>query len=149
MPNARIALARGLVDGVNTKFYAPVPYVPRSTAYILNGRFHAYGNASFGVTYSESDPDSGEITVDVAPEPGDVVQIFFSDRYVQPETPVIKATVSSGSPRIAGSLRAPAADKITGAPQPRLVGTIRGTKTSRLAGTPRAARIRGVIKETC
>ena len=40
MPNTRIVVAQGAIDGANTIFATGEPYVPGSTAYILNGRIH-------------------------------------------------------------------------------------------------------------
>lgn len=83
MPIARIVLASGAIDGTNTVFSTGgFPYVPGSTAYILNGRIHSQsiaGGADYDYGFTESNPGAGEITVDNAPLVGDVVQIFFWD----------------------------------------------------------------------
>jgi hypothetical protein len=109
MPNAQVRLAIGPIDGTNVVFYTPVPYVPSSTAYIINGRtysslaprgsFNPYG-------YFESNPDVGQITLDFPPQPGDVVQILFSDRQPSPTPPQVQisgsVSVNSG---IVGTVR--------------------------------------------
>lgn len=106
MGTSRIVVAQGVIDGVNRVFATGQPYVPQSTAYILNGRLHSYaltrgpGNW-FG--YGESNPDGGQITVDQAPLPGDVVQLFFTDRQ-----PVVAPTVT----RLTGTLQ-PVATHLT------------------------------------
>jgi hypothetical protein len=119
VPNTRIVIAQGLIDGVNTVFRTGVPYVAGSTAYILNGRIHNQGlprgpDNDYG--YFESSPDSGEITVDIPPVDGDVVQIFFWDRIVAPPLPFA---------RLIGTISVPAA---------RLTGVIREVKPMRLVG---------------
>jgi hypothetical protein len=93
VPNTHIVLARGAVDGTNVKFYTDEPYVPGSTAYILNGRVYSQfvprGSSNpFG--YIESNPDAGEIQVDFAPTGGSVVQILFWDRAPTVAPPVQK-----------------------------------------------------------
>ena len=92
MPNARIVLAQGSIDGANTVFGTGVPYVPGSTAYILNGRIHNQQLArgpenDYG--FVELDPNGGTIQVDNPPLVDDVVQIFFWDRLVAP-APVVQ-----------------------------------------------------------
>jgi hypothetical protein len=88
--NTKIVNAIGAVDGANTRFYAGEPYTPSYTRYILNGRMHTSDAGEYGFT--ESNPDFGEITVNTAPSPGDVVQLFFLDRKV-PETPSVRRLV--------------------------------------------------------
>jgi len=112
MPNARIVTAGGAIDGVNVKFYTPVPYVPGSTAYILNGRIH---RPDFDDGYVESNPGVGEITVNEAPLDGDVVQIFFTDTAPSIASPLekISATLSTTT-RLTGTLSQAKPVKITG-----------------------------------
>jgi hypothetical protein len=119
MATARIVLAQGLIDGVNRVFSAGVPYVAGSTVYILNGRLHSSKAArgpenDYG--YTELDPDSGTIEVDIPPVDGDVVQIFFWDRLVAPPLPFA---------RLIGTISAPAT---------RLTGVLREVKPTRLVG---------------
>lgn len=123
MANVRIVLAQGAVDGSNTIFATGVPYVPGTTAYILNGRIHSLTLAR-GVDnpygYVELDPEGGTIQVDNPPEIDDVVQIFFWDRRVLPAPPVTRLT---GTLRPAApSSRTPCAPS---APEQQLVGMLR------------------------
>jgi hypothetical protein len=114
MPNAKIVTAGGAIDGVNVKFYTPVPYVSNSTAYILNGRTHRPDLAD---GYIESNPGTGEITVNEAPLDGDVVQIFFTDTSPSIVSPVskISATLSAKTAtQLIGTLRPAKPLKITG-----------------------------------
>lgn len=114
MPNTHLVVAQGLIDGVNRVFLAGMPYVPRSTAYVLNGRIHSQDTVGSGTGYVESNPDLGEITVDVAPLEGDVVLIYFEDRLVAP-APEVQAIVGVVStPVIRGVVQTPAPNQITG-----------------------------------
>lgn len=115
--NARIVLAQGLIDGANTVFRTGVPYVPGSTAYILNGRIHSLQAARgpenpYG--YTESSPDSGEITVDEPPLDGDVVQIFFWDRLVVPVPAVTRLSGVIRETRLRGVVREPVVERLVG-----------------------------------
>jgi hypothetical protein len=118
MPNTRLTLARGTVDGTNILFYTPEPYVAGSTAYVLNGRvysqFAARGISNpFG--YAESNPDTGEIQVDFAPQPGDIVQIFFWDRQPTREAQVKEVEVIVAERQeIIGVVQEPVPDVIVG-----------------------------------
>ncbi len=154
MPNARIVVAQGTIDGANTVFACGEPYVPGSAAYILNGRIHNAQAArgpenAFG--FFELSPDSGTIQVDNPPLVGDVVQIFFWDRKVVPAPAVtqLTGTVASGQ-RIQGSVRPVEPEQLTGvvASQP-LRGTIREVEPERLTGTVRPSRLVGTIRERC
>lgn len=130
MPNARIVLAQGLINGVNKVFATGVPYVAGSTAYILNGRVHNQHllrgpDNDYG--FIELDPDSGTIQVDNPPVDGDVVQIFFWDRVVSPPGPITRLTGTISLPATAGGLGAP--------PQSgRLTGVLREVLPMRLVG---------------
>jgi hypothetical protein len=114
MPIAKIVLAGGLIDGSNTVFSTPEPYVPGSTAYILNGRIHSLSlSDSFG--YSESDPALGQITVDEAPLVDDVVQIFYWSPVVAPLPTAAGATgIVTVRTRLVGVVGPPAVPSITG-----------------------------------
>jgi len=62
----------GTIDGVNRVFFFSVPYTPGTAAIFLNGQLltHPSGNP-----WTETDPSTGEVTLDVGCEPlaGDVV----------------------------------------------------------------------------
>jgi hypothetical protein len=163
MANARIVLAQGLIDGVNTIFSTSVPYVAGSTAYILNGRIHNKALArgpenDYG--YIELSADAGTIQVDIPPETDDVVQIFFWDRLVTPPPPITVlvgtiptgpggGTSSSGRP-LQGVIRDPAVTRLSGVLQAnKLTGVVRSTEPGRLSGVVRGQRIIGTIKERC
>ena len=158
MANARIVLAQGLIDGVNTVFATGVPYVAGSAAYILNGRIHNKALArgpenSFG--YIELDPDAGTIQVDIPPETDDVVQIFFWDRLVTPPPPIAvlvgRLPAGSGTDQpLQGVIREPVVARLSGVLQAnKLTGVVRSAEPGRLAGIVRGQRIVGTIKERC
>lgn len=91
MPNTHVVPAQGPVDGTNVRFYVPEPYVPGSTAYILNGKIYSQFAARGGFNpfgFVESDPDTGEIQVDFAPSIGSVVQILYWDRKPTVQAPI-------------------------------------------------------------
>ena len=112
MPNTRIVTAGGAIDGVNVKFYTPVPYVPGSTTYILNGRTR---RADLDDGYTESSPGTGEITVSEAPLPGDVVQIFFTDTAPSVSSPIEKLSAAvSVKTQLTGTLKIVEPTKIIG-----------------------------------
>lgn len=158
MPNTRIVVARGAVDGVNVVFGVGEPYVPGSTAYVLNGRVHNQALArgpenDYG--YVELDPGVGTIQVDNPLVDGDVVQIFYWDRKVAPAPPVqsITGVVGIG---VAGQQRAQGvvADVVpqrlsgvvsTAGPQ----GVVRDARPGRLVGQVTSQRIVGVVKDRC
>jgi hypothetical protein len=122
MATVRIVLAQGAIDGVNTVFAVGEPYVPGSTAYVLNGRIHSRSvprgpDNDFG--YVELSPDAGTIQVDVPPLDGDVVQIFYWSRVVPPAPPIERlAGVVRESERLQGVVREVVPE--------RLVGIVRG-----------------------
>jgi hypothetical protein len=163
MANARIVLAQGLIDGVNTIFSTGVPYVAGSTAYILNGRIHSQSLArgpdnDFG--YIELDATAGTIQADLPPELDDVVQIFFWDRRVTPAPPitVLVGTIPSGSgggasssgQPLQGVIRTPEVTRLSGVmSSSKLTGIIKTPEPDRLAGVVRGQRIIGTIKERC
>jgi len=154
MPIAKIVVAQGPIDGINTIFATGEPYVAGQTAYILNGRIHnqrlARGSDNdFG--FVELSPDSGTIQVDVPPILGDVVQIFYWSRVLPLVQAValqrITAQVQS-STRLTGTVRVPApAGRVTGAvAAKRLTGTVRTSQPQRIAGVVGVKKIVGVIR---
>jgi hypothetical protein len=156
MPNVRIVVAQGAIDGVNTTFSTGVPYVPGSTAYILNGRIHnkaLSGNADYGYGYVELDPDAGTIQVENPPLPGDLVQIFFWDRVVLPAPPVgqITGTVATGpGAPIQGTVRTVQPTRLVGVVGPRtLQGVVRPERPEQLIGTVGTNKIVGIVREKC
>jgi len=151
MANTRIMLMQGLIDGSNRVFSTGVPYVLGSTAYILNGRIHNRLGSDSDYGYVESNPDSGEITVDVAPLTDDVVQLFFWDRVVSPPSPIQQLTgvVVTGA-TLTGVAREPVVERLSGVVRTRaLQGAVRSPDETRLAGVVRTQRIIGTIKERC
>ena len=151
MSNTRIVLAQGLINGVNKIFSTGVPYVPGSTAYILNGRIHNRLGIDSDYGFAETNPDSGEITVDVAPLTDDVVQIFFWDRLVTPTPPISHLTgVVKAGPDLTGVARDPVVTRLSGVVRSNaLTGTARDASPERLAGVVRSQRIVGIVKEKC
>jgi hypothetical protein len=151
MANARIVLAQGLINGSNKVFSTGVPYVPGSTAYILNGRIHNRAGIDSDYGFSETNPDAGEITVDIAPLTDDVVQIFFWDRLVQPAPPITQLTgVVQTSTSLTGVARDPEVTRLSGVVRSNaLTGVARDATTDRLAGVVRSQRIIGTIKDRC
>lgn len=156
MPNTRIVIARGAIDGVNTVFSTGEPYVAGSTAYILNGRIHNRllprgPDNDYG--YIELSADAGTIQVDHPPLVDDVVQIFYWDRKVAPApaVQVLTGTVSEGSRnRPQGVIREQVPTRLAGVVRAPLVqGVVRDATPQRLAGVVRAQRIVGVIKDKC
>ena len=154
MANARIVVAQGTIDGINTVFATGTPYVPGSAAYILNGRIHNQAlqrgpDNDYG--FVELSPDSGTIKVDNPPTSGDVVQIFFWDRLVTPAPLVQSLTgvVNTQTP-LQGVAREPEVTKLTGVVRSgALTGAVREPDVQRLAGVVRGQRIIGTIKERC
>lgn len=154
MPNARIVLAQGVIDGANTTFGTGVPFVPGSTAYILNGRIHNQAlprgpDNDYG--FVELDPDGGTIKVDNPPLLDDVVQIFFWDRLVTPAPPITNLTgVVRTKQRLEGVAREDVPERLTGQVRSStLQGTVRTDSPTRLSGVVRTQRIIGTIKEDC
>lgn len=62
----------GLVDGVNTVFQTPVPYVPGSVRVFLNGQLK---RSDLGDGWVELGYD--KVQLNFAPEVSDVVQVYF------------------------------------------------------------------------
>jgi hypothetical protein len=154
MPNARIVLAQGAIDGVNTVFGCGQPYVAGSTAYILNGRIHnqtAARGPDNDYGFVELDPDGGTIQVDNPPVDGDVVQIFFWDRLVTPAPPITSLTgVVKTKQHLEGVAREDQPERLSGVVSAqRLVGSVRAPVSERLAGVVRTQRIIGTVKEDC
>ncbi len=64
----------GAADGVNTVFFTSVPYAADTIDYRLNGqlkvRYYTDG-------FIETDPSTGEVQLNEAPQTGDVVQFTY------------------------------------------------------------------------
>jgi len=108
----RILTLQGTIDSSNRVFRTGVAYTPRSTAFILDGLVRPLTG------YTESDPSVGEITTDVAPVPGDTLQLFFLDVVTPPAPTPARLTGTISTQRLRGVVRAPVV--------PRLVGVVRG-----------------------
>lgn len=154
MPNTRIVIARGAIDGVNTVFSTGEPYVPGSTAYILNGRIHnrllARG-ADNDYGYVELSADAGTIQVDNPPAIDDVVQIFYWDRKVAPTPEITRlAGVVTTGQQVQGVAREQVPERLAGVVRSAAVlGSVRDVAPQRLAGQVTSQRITGVIKDKC
>lgn len=92
---AQIEVAGGPVDGVNTSFTTATPYVPGTLAVYLNGQLKS---AALADGWLETSPASGSFDLKVAPQVGDIVQVFY-----WPTTPLAVAPIAQG---ISGTLRA-------------------------------------------
>ncbi len=154
MPNARIVLAQGVIDGVNCVFACGEPYVSGSVAYILNGRIHSAKSArgpenDFG--FVELSPDAGTIQVDNAPVAGDVVQLFFWDRKVQPVPSVTHmAGILGADQKTTGVLREPTPERLIGVARRQTVqGVMRDITTERISGVVTTTRVVGTIRTRC
>lgn len=150
MPNARIVTAYGATDGVNVKFYAGVPYVPGSTVYILNGRTH---RPDYDDGHVESNPGTGEITVNEAPLDGDVVQLFFTDTAPTAVSPLqtMSATLKSTPEKLTGTLHPVKPATINGAISAthKIKGTLRVPAPEKLSASVKGGRIVARLKEVC
>lgn len=147
-------LAQGSVDGINRVFATGEPYVPGSTAYILNGRIHNRAlprgpDNDYG--YIELDPASGTIQVDNPPRIDDVVQIFFWSRKVLPAPAVDRIVgVVSTPQRVQGVIREQVPTRLVGVVRRSVIqGVVREPAPDRLVGQVTTQRIIGVIKEKC
>jgi hypothetical protein len=65
-----------MVNGVNRIFSVSVPYVPGSTQVWLNGQAKVAANAD-----GWTELGGNKIQMAVAPEVGDVVQVYFEPSY--------------------------------------------------------------------
>ncbi len=149
MPNSKIVAAIGNVDGMNTTFSAGEPYMPGYTRYILNGRIHAAHSDDYDFT--ESNPDTGEITVAVPPADGDVVQLFIIDRRptVISEVQQLTGTVRTTG-RLQGALRPASVPRLQGTlAAKKLTGALRSPTPARLQGTTQRSRLVGQLKKVC
>lgn len=139
MPNTRLVVAQGLINGLNRVFLTGEPYVSGSTAYILNGRIHSQGTLDSRFGYVESNSDTGEITVNEAPVDGDVVLIYFQDRRVAP-VPKVQTIigVTASSMPILGVVQSPAPTPILGVAQDPastpILGVVQLPKPSSITG---------------
>lgn len=154
MANVRIVLAQGAIDGVNRVFATGEPYVPGSTAYILNGRIHNRSlprgpDNDYG--YIELDPAAGTIEVDNPPLTDDVVQIFFWSRKVVPAPAVDRIVGVVAAPQhVQGVIREQVPARLVGVVRGRAIaGVLREPSADRLVGQVTTQRIIGVIKEKC
>jgi hypothetical protein len=154
MANVRIVLAQGAIDGSNRVFATGEPYVPGSTAYILNGRIHnlkAVRGPENDYGYIELSADAGTIEVDIPPLPDDVVQIFFWSRVVIPPPAIERLTgVIGAREQVQGVIREPTKERLVGVVRkPGIVGIIRAPNEERLVGQAGVVRMTGVIREKC
>ena len=150
MPNTKIVTAIGDIDGVNLKFYTGEPYVAGFTRYILNGRIHPAVDDDF--SFTESNPDAGEITVTVAPEDGDVVQIFFIDRRpaVIADVQQLEGSIRKAPIQLAGSLQKPPTAQLEGAVnKKKLTGVVVARLPTQLRGTVAPKPLSGVLRKVC
>jgi len=76
MPIPRFEVPSGVIDGVNTVFTVSVAYQMGTTAVFLNGQLM---RADFADGWVETDPAGGQVTMNIAPQDLDVVQVFFID----------------------------------------------------------------------
>jgi hypothetical protein len=79
MATPHFEVPAGDVDGVNTVFTVAAPYRPGSTALFLNGQLK---RADYDDGWTESNPETGEVTLAEAPLTDDVVQVFYLDYVV-------------------------------------------------------------------
>ena len=145
---SRIVTATGTIDGVNTVFSTGEPYTVGYTRYILNGRIHGH-DTDPDFTYSESNPDAGEITVSEPPAIDDVVQIFFVDRRPIPPSPIQRLQAVMRTPaRAQGTLSPVAPTRLVGRiSSDQVDGALHPTTPTRLVGVLRSTRLVGRIRE--
>lgn len=67
----------GVIDGVNVVFTSSTEYEPGTTAVFLNGQLKRPHVSGVQDGWTETDPAGGVVTLDEAPRPGDVVQMYF------------------------------------------------------------------------
>lgn len=74
LPTFEVAV--GVIDGVNVAFTTPsaIPYRAGSVAIFINGQLK---RGDYADGWVETNPGTGLVTLDEAPQVGDVVQIFF------------------------------------------------------------------------
>ncbi len=147
---SRIVTAIGDIDGVNTVFYAGEPYTAGFTRYIYNGRFHG-PDTDPDFSYTETDPDTGEITVSEPPLVDDTVQLFIVDRRPTPPSPIQELQAVIRSPdRAQGILRPDEPMRLSGVIS---TDTARGEldleEPTRLVGVVSTPRLVGVIRKDC
>lgn len=93
MPIPRFEVPSGAINGANTVYTVSVPYIMGSTAVFLNGMLM---RPDYDDGWIETDPAGGQVTLKVAPQVLDVVQIFFLDtspRNVEEEVTPIRGVV--------------------------------------------------------
>jgi hypothetical protein len=64
----------GSIDGVNTTFQTPTPYIEGTLAVFLNGQLK---RQDFEDGWQETNPGIGIFDLNIAPIDGDVVQTFY------------------------------------------------------------------------
>ena len=69
-------VANGTIDGINTSFSTPTPYIQKTLAVFRNGQLL---RADYSDGWSEADPTVGTFTMDLAPKTGDSIQVFYLD----------------------------------------------------------------------
>lgn len=76
MGDPHIEVPAGAVDGFNQIFTLLLPYAPGTTAVFLNGVLQ---RQNFVDGWVETSPLLGIVTLNIAPEVGDTVQVYFID----------------------------------------------------------------------
>ena len=89
MAQPRFEVLTGVVDGVNRTFTTSQPYATGTTALYVNGQLRRLHTTGILDGYVETDPTTGVVTLDEAPLPADVVQLFYLDTApIVPETEI-------------------------------------------------------------
>jgi hypothetical protein len=73
---AHFEVGKGVINGLNRVFTVSLPYIGGTTAVFYNGQLK---RRDYNDGWSETDPISGVVTLDIAPLIGDVVQVFYVD----------------------------------------------------------------------
>lgn len=76
MSQPRLEVPAGAIDGLNTTFTVAFPYAPNTTAVFVNGVLQ---RKDFTDGWVETSPSTGVVTLNIAPETGDTVQIYYID----------------------------------------------------------------------
>jgi hypothetical protein len=147
---SRIVTAIGAIDGVNTVFYAGEPYTPGFTRYIYNGRFHDNITDS-DFQFTESNPDTGEVTVSEPPLVDDTVQLFIVDRRPTPCSPIQELQAVLRPPnRVQGILRPDTPLRLSGVISTDTArGELDPEEPTRLVGVISTPRLVGVLRKDC
>lgn len=75
----RFEILAGTVNGINTVFTTSVPYTAGTLAAFLNGQLKRPSGAGVEDGFAETNPATGTVTFDEAPQTADVVQAFYLD----------------------------------------------------------------------